>query len=263
MLRRANELGARGHVAAAATFAAGGSEYDIHQAFLGAIDQREQELPYNAIVALNEAGSVLHYQNLRREAPAAHTTPCSLMPVRNGTGYASDITRTMAGGDANRGQRGLCRTDQGHGPARSSPCARRCGRACSGSDIHLAAHRAVAAVLRDAGLISCDADEAVASGLSRRVPAAWHRSSAGTAGARCGRLAAFRGRRARSRGRPGHPYLRLTRRLEAGFVVTDGAGAVLHRARCSRRRVRMRARAHINWRTGGKPAPLRRHPHRG
>ena len=34
------------------------------------------------------------------------------------------------------------------------------------SDIHLAAHRAVAAVLRDADLIDCDADEAVASGLS-------------------------------------------------------------------------------------------------
>ena len=51
-------------------FADGASEFEIELAFLQACGQREQELPYNPIIALNEGAAVLHYQVLdaRRRA---------------------------------------------------------------------------------------------------------------------------------------------------------------------------------------------------
>src|SRR5579885_1430357 len=51
-LREANRLGARGHIAAAAAFEAGASEFEIELAFLAACGLREQDLPYHPIIAL-------------------------------------------------------------------------------------------------------------------------------------------------------------------------------------------------------------------
>ena len=48
---------------------AGGSEFDVELEFLRACGLREQELPYNPIIALNENAAVLHYQVLGRQAP--------------------------------------------------------------------------------------------------------------------------------------------------------------------------------------------------
>src|SRR5471032_643859 len=70
-LRRASALGARGHFAAARAFAAGATEFEIQLAYLAACGLREVELPYNNIIAFNEAAAVLHYQLLARRAPAA------------------------------------------------------------------------------------------------------------------------------------------------------------------------------------------------
>ena len=53
-MRRASELGARGHLAALAAFRRGDSEYEAHMRYLEACDQREEEMPYNNIVAYNE-----------------------------------------------------------------------------------------------------------------------------------------------------------------------------------------------------------------
>jgi Xaa-Pro dipeptidase len=251
MLRLANRLGARGHGAAAAAFAAGDSEYAIHQAFLAAIQQREQELPYNAIVALNEAGSVLHYQNLRREPPAAHHS----LLIDAGAqwhGYASDITRTYAAAKGAPDHREFAALIKAMDEAQQCLCAQvRAG--VEWVDIHLAAHRAVAGVLRDADLIRCDADEAVASGLSGvflphgighllglqvHDVGGLQRSVAG------GEIA-----------RPaGHPYLRLTRRLEAGFVVTMEPGLYFIEPLLAQARADARG-AHINW---GRVDDLRR-----
>ncbi|HEY2275667.1 MAG TPA: M24 family metallopeptidase, partial [Steroidobacteraceae bacterium] len=68
-MRAANRLGARGHLAAARAFEAGASEFEIEIEFLAACGLREQELPYNPIIALNEGGAVLHYQVLNRHPP--------------------------------------------------------------------------------------------------------------------------------------------------------------------------------------------------
>ncbi len=70
-LRKASEMGAQGHTAALAAFHRGGSEYDAHMSYLAACQQREEEMPYNNIVAYNENAAVLHYQHLERTAPVA------------------------------------------------------------------------------------------------------------------------------------------------------------------------------------------------
>ena len=243
LLRRANRLGARGHVAAAAAFAMGESEYGIHQAFLSAIGLREQELPYNAIVAINEAGSVLHYQNLRREPPAAHHS-LLIDAGAQWQGYASDITRTLAAGSNAGAGREFAALIAAMDQAQQGLCAQvRAG--VEWSAIHLAAHRAVAAVLRAADLIDCDADAAVASGLSGVFMPHGIGHLLGLQVHDVGGL-----QRSPAGGeitRPaGHPYLRLTRRLEPGFVVTMEPGLyfieqLLREARADA------CGAHINW----------------
>ncbi len=243
MLRLANRLAARGHLAAAAAFAARDSEYRIHQAFLQAIGQREQELPYNAIVALNEAGSVLHYQNLRREPPAAHHS-LLIDAGAQWAGYASDITRTYAAANDSAAHQEFAALITAMDQAQQSLCAQ--VRAdVEWTDIHLAAHRAVAAVLRDCGLISCDVDEAVASGLSGVFLPHGIGHLLGLQVHDVGGLqrAATGGEIARP---AGHPYLRLTRRLEAGFVVTMEPGLYFIEQLLARARADAR-RTHINW----------------
>ena len=63
---------ARADIAAAlAAFRRGGSEYEAHMRYLEACAQREEEMPYNNIVAYNENAAVLHYQHLERARPGA------------------------------------------------------------------------------------------------------------------------------------------------------------------------------------------------
>ncbi len=94
-MRRASAIGTRAHRVAEQTFRTGGSEYDIHLAYLNAAGHTDAQLPYGNIVALNEHGATLHYQS------QAQTSP----PIRRSflidagasyNGYACDITRTYA-----------------------------------------------------------------------------------------------------------------------------------------------------------------------
>ena len=214
-LRAANRLGARGHRAAAAAFAGGASEFEIHLAFLAACGQREQELPYNAIVALNEAGSILHYQNLRRASPAVHHS-LLIDAGAEAAGYASDITRTHSADPEfaalirrfDRLQQQLCATVR---------------PGVDWRDVHLTSHRMIGELLQEVGITRCDAAEAVDRGVtSVFMPHG------------IGHLLGLQvhdaaGRQESPEGgeipRPkGHPYLRLTRRLESGFVVTMEPG---------------------------------------
>src|SRR5215831_3529932 len=83
----------RGHQAVAAALRGGVSEFDLHQIYCTAAQQRETELPYSSIVALYEHASTLHYQNLRTRAPL----PLRSLLIDAGAeynGYAADITRT-------------------------------------------------------------------------------------------------------------------------------------------------------------------------
>lgn len=94
-LRHANRLAATAHLAARDAFFAGASELEIHHAYLAAINVRESQVPYNSIVALNENGAVLHYDNYGTQAPAEARS----FLIDAGAlyqGYCADITRTYS-----------------------------------------------------------------------------------------------------------------------------------------------------------------------
>ena len=93
-VKKATEIAARGHRAAYDVFRSGGSELDIHLAYLEAARVVESELPYRSIIGLGEKASVLHYGEKRD-----HVQNERVLLIDCGAsyqGYASDITRTYA-----------------------------------------------------------------------------------------------------------------------------------------------------------------------
>ena len=237
-LREASQLGALGHRAAAAAFAAGASEFEIELAFLEGCGLREQELPYNPIVALNANGAVLHYQVLQKRPPSERLS-LLIDAGAEFAGYASDITRTYAAANSDFGsliermdgmQQDLCREVRAGVDWR---------------EVQLSAHRHVARVLREADLIRCSAEEAVASGVTQvflphgighLLGLEVHDVGGFMLGPEGGEIP-----------RPeGHPHLRLTRRLEAGFVVTMEPGIYFIEQLLAAARADTRGRQ-INW----------------
>jgi len=97
-LRTANQLALLGHTAAKACFLQGGSEYEIHMAFLQATQNLEDECPYTNIVALNEKAAILHYQFKRK----TNKDKGRVLLIDAGCrvrAYGSDITRTSVSED--------------------------------------------------------------------------------------------------------------------------------------------------------------------
>ena len=237
-LREANRLGALGHVAAAAAFAAGASEFEIELAFLEACGLREQELPYNPIIALNASAAVLHYQLLEKDAPSERHS-LLIDAGAEFAGYASDITRTHARADRDFAAL-IARMDE----MQQSLCAGvRAG--VDWRDVQLRAHRLTAEVLRDADLIRCTAAEAVSTGLTRVFLPHGIGHLLGLEVHDVGGL--MRTAEGGEIERPaGHPYLRLTRVLEPGFVVTMEPGIYFIPQLLQAARADERGR-HINW----------------
>jgi len=93
-LRIANQRAVKGHVAAQNAFLAGLSEAEIHQQYLVATEQQQIEEPYGSIVGLNEASAVLHYEQKSLIRPVEPKTLLIDAGVKQ-CGYASDITRTF------------------------------------------------------------------------------------------------------------------------------------------------------------------------
>ena len=110
----ANRIASAGHKSACQAFLDGASELEIHQAYMKAVGGVEHELPYETIVALNEKGSILHYQGKRGDLKNGLST--SFDDARDTSlrvnksllldagarylGYASDVTRTFVAPDA-------------------------------------------------------------------------------------------------------------------------------------------------------------------
>lgn len=165
-LRLAAERGAEGHRAAREVFLAGGSELEIHWAFLEGSGHVEKDLPFEAITALDEKAAVLHYQYKR----GAEAAPGKVGLIDAGgahEGYASDVTRTWVRPDAeppvepvfeellagmDRIERRLVAEVR---PARPYV------------EIHRQAHRLLAELMADTGLLRGDAEEACERGVTR------------------------------------------------------------------------------------------------
>jgi Xaa-Pro dipeptidase len=215
-IAEAARLGAVAHTEAEKAFREGLSEYDIHQRYCMSIQLVDAELPYGNIVALNEHGAVLHYQAHEQQVPAQVR---SFLIDGGATvhGYASDITRTYS---AEGGEFAdlISAMDVMQG--------RLCADVVEGldyRDLHLRAHLDIAGILSDFNIIKTSAEDAVASGLS----AVFYPHGLGHfLGLQTHDVA---GLIADAAGTPiprpeGHPFLRLTRKLEAGNVLTIEPG---------------------------------------
>jgi len=218
-MRAANRLAAQGHRAAERAFREGASEYGIHMAYLQAIGMREEELPYGNIIALNEHGAVLHHMTTARRPPPVSRSLLIDAGARC-RGYAADISRTHVAEGAEHREFGqlVAAMDrlQQELVAQVRP-------GLPYPELHLEAHHRIAALLREAGLIRPEPEEAVATGLSGvffphglghllgiqvHDRGGWLSSPAGTT-----RLPPVN-----------HGSLRCTRTLEAGMVVTVEPG---------------------------------------
>ena len=217
MMREATRVGVRAHRAAEAAFRAGKSEFDIHMAYCSAARQDANELPYHNIVALNEHGAVLHYTELDTVAPQDIR---SFLIDAGGSfgGYASDITRTYAFDRGSEFQSLIAAVDA----AQLAMCA----EVRAGFDyrqLHLGAHLKLAGVLRDFGIIDLSPEAALETGVSN---AFFPHGIGHGIGLQVHDVAGFA---ASDAGgvipRPeGQPFLRTTRVLEAGMVMTIEPG---------------------------------------
>jgi Xaa-Pro dipeptidase len=157
-MREASRIAVLGHQAAEVCFATGGSEYDIQLAFRTACRVTDNEMPYPAIVALNEHSATLHYQHLDRESAVNLSMLIDAGFAVNG--YASDITRSYSD-DPDFG----ALIEAMHELQREL-----CAAALPGTDfkdLHAAAHHAIANLMRDADIINCAAEQAVETGLTK------------------------------------------------------------------------------------------------
>ena len=217
LMREANRIGTQAHRAAEAAFRAGESEFGIHLAYLTAARQIDAELPYASIVALNEHGAVLHYMHFDRTAPAHHHS-FLIDAGASAAGYASDITRTYASPQAGEFQVLIDSVDA----AQQGFVAQvRAGE--SYAELHVHAHHVLAGVLREHGFLRMSAESAVESGVSS---AFFPHGLGHPIGLQVHDVAGFQqNERGGSIERPqGHPYLRMTRTLEPGMVVTIEPG---------------------------------------
>ena len=237
-MRRASDLGARGHLAALAAFRRGGSEYEAHMCYLEACSQREEEMPYNNIVAYNENSAVLHYQHLERTAPKSLRS-FLIDAGAQYRGYASDITRTYAAYPS----RFADLVESLDGAQRAL-----CDEIVAGRDyreVHLSAHRRLGDLMQQIGLTRLPGQAALELGITSVF---FPHGIGHLLGLQVHDVGGVMGDdQGRERQRPeGHPYLRLTRMLEPGVVVTVEPGiylidSLLAAAHADSRRV------HIDW----------------
>lgn len=94
-MREAQKTAVMGHRAAHEAFMSGMSEFEINLAYLTATGQRDTDVPYANIVALNEHAAVLHYTQLDHQPPA-ESLSLLIDAGAEYNGYAADLTRTYA-----------------------------------------------------------------------------------------------------------------------------------------------------------------------
>ena len=238
-MRHASHAAARGHVAAEAAFRAGKSEYEIHMAYIRATGHSERELPYSNIVALNKNASVLHYQHQEREVPAKHHSFLIDAGAQFHT-YAADVTRSYAASDGD-----FAALIAGMESLQLQLCAQ-VRNGVDYANIHLDAHQRIASLLHDSGVITMTAPDAVTSGLSSVF---FPHGVGHLLGLQVHDVVGFSVDAKGTRKAPpaGHPYLRLTRTLEPGFVVTIELGLYFIDMLLDEARDSAHGR-HINWR---------------
>lgn len=219
-MRAAQRRAVPAHLAAKAAFEAGASELDIHRAYLAASGHTDRDLPYSNIVALNEHGAVLHYQ-YQDSRPPAESRALLIDAGAQVNGYASDITRTWSLGRDERFDALLAAMERAQLALVDEVRA-----GVDYRDIHLSTHRHIARILVEQGIVKkgLSSPEAL---VEQRVTSTFFPHGIGhLLGLQVHDIGGFM---ADETGAPaakpeGHPYLRLTRVLQPGMVVTIEPG---------------------------------------
>lgn len=216
-MREASRLGVLGHLAAEKAFRNGATEYGIFNAFCEACSHTQDELPYAAIIALNENAATLHYQMLERESPAERRT-FLIDAGASFAGYASDITRTHTSGTS-------AEFDEIHERMETLQ-QQLCEMVRPGTDyreIHLAAHQGVGTILEEMRFVRLPAEAIVETGISATFMPHGVGHLLGLQVHDVGGFLADR--EGNTIARPeGHPMLRLTRAIDPDMVVTIEPG---------------------------------------
>jgi len=216
----ANQQAAKCHTAAKEAFMAGASEFEINQAYLGALDLREQDMPYGNIIALNENAAILHYTHLQKQR-LNHSRSFLIDAGFSVNGYAADISRTYCREESEIGvqfMRLISELDKAQ-----LALIDELKPGMHYLDAHKDMHRRVGDILQSAGIINIDGEAALAEGItSKFLPhglghllgvqvhdlGGWQQDEAGT----------------NQEPPASHPYLRLNRKLQSDMVITVEPG---------------------------------------
>jgi len=215
-IERANWIAAAGHSAARHAFSGESSEFQLNQIYCSATEQREAELPYQNIVALNDHAAILHYQNLDRQPPA-EVRSFLLDAGAQFNGYAADVSRTWSRGE----ERFDALIDSIDSMQKALCVEARTG--VSFTYLNELAHQMLGEILVQHGIVLGSAQSAYASGITRDfLPHGLGHLLGLQVHDAGGHLASPHG--ARNTPPEAHPSLRLTRVLEPGFVLTIEPG---------------------------------------
>ena len=215
LMRRAQRKAVAGHVAARQAFLDGGSEAQINAAFLAAAGHTDSDVPYNNIVALNENGATLHYQYKSFEPPG-ESRSLLIDAGAQVAGYAADITRTWTREDESFGEliESVDREQQA--------LAHKVKSGLDYRQLHLEAHLRLGSVLKALGIVDMEPDAMLQHGVTSVF---FPHGLGHPIGLQVHDVAGYSDIDGQLIPRPaGHPYLRMTRTLEPGMVVTIEPG---------------------------------------
>ncbi|MBU1187861.1 MAG: Xaa-Pro dipeptidase [Gammaproteobacteria bacterium] len=221
-LRQASAIAARAHSAVAEAFAAAVasntvvSELDLHLVYQQAARQCETELPYDNIIGLNEHGAVLHFTDLQKQPPA-RLHSLLIDAGASATGYAADITRSYSASANDLHAQLILAVDELQQQLVAMATAGTDYR-----DLQLQAHRLIATALQDLDIVRLDVDAQLQQGITS---AFFPHGLGHYLGLQVHDVCGLEDDHGEPIARPeGHPFLRLTRKLEAGNVLTIEPG---------------------------------------
>lgn len=215
-LRQANQIAVSGHRAAQQAFMQGASEFDINQAYLSAVRQGINDVPYGNIVALNENTAILHNMTVETDCPEQHRS-FLIDAGAHFHGYAADITRTYAF-EQNEFAELIRAMDQV-----TLDLVDMLKPGIAYSELHISAHQRVAELLNRFGVVNLNSADIVEQGITRTFFPHGIGHHLGL------QVHDMGGLMADDRGTPApppaeHPFLRATRDVEARQVFTVEPG---------------------------------------
>lgn len=215
-LRKANEKAAFAHQVAEEAFRQGKSEQQIHLAYVEASGMLEHQMPYGNIVALNHHGAILHYTDCLAQAPEKFRSFLIDAGVSY-NGYHSDITRTYSF-EQNEFADLILAMDE-----MQLSCINSITTNQQYLDLHVNAHLQIGAIIQQFGFVDMSPEAMLESGISATF---FPHGLGHLIGLQVHDIG---GQFANASGKlnpppAAHPFLRSTRKMEAGMAFTIEPG---------------------------------------